>query len=148
MALAVKNPPVNVKDIRDSGSIHWWQRSPGGEHVKPLQYPCLESPMERGTWWATVHRVPKIRTQLKQLSTLTHVYIALCQICFLIIQHICVDNIITCLQLSTCLYLYVECVYIYICVCVCIEYVYITKIMFFIIYILIANTTLFTFGVN
>ena len=116
----VENPPVNVKDIRDSGSIHWWQRSPGGEHVKPLQCPCLESPMERGTWWATVHRVPKIRTQLKQLSTLTHVYIALCQICFLIIQHICVDNIITCLQLSTCLYLYVECVYIYVCVCVCV----------------------------
>ena len=39
-------------------------RSPGGGHGNPLQYSCLENPMDRGTWWATVHRVTKCRTRL------------------------------------------------------------------------------------
>ena len=39
-------------------------RSPGGEHGNPLQYSCLENPMDRGAWWATVDRVAKSRTQL------------------------------------------------------------------------------------
>ena len=37
-------------------------RSPGGGHGNPLQYFCLENPMDRGAWWATVHRVPKSQT--------------------------------------------------------------------------------------
>ena len=44
-------------------------RSPGGGHYNPLQYSCLENPVNRGVWWATVHKVAKSWTQLKQLGT-------------------------------------------------------------------------------
>ena len=40
-------------DIRDVGLIHGLGRSPGGGHGNPLQYFCLENPMDRGTWWAS-----------------------------------------------------------------------------------------------
>ena len=50
----VKNLPANVGDIRDVGSIPRSGRSPGGEHGNPLQYSCLENPMDRGAWLATV----------------------------------------------------------------------------------------------
>ena len=53
----VKNPPVNSRDIRDVGWIPESGRSRGGENGNPLQYSCLENPMDRGAWWATVHRV-------------------------------------------------------------------------------------------
>ena len=46
-------------------------RIPGGGHGNPLQYSCLENPMDGGAWWATVHRVAKSWTQLKQFSTHT-----------------------------------------------------------------------------
>ena len=52
--LVVKNLPANVGDIRDVGSIPRSERSPGGEHGNPLQYSCLENPMDRGAWLATV----------------------------------------------------------------------------------------------
>ena len=71
MALVVKNPPANAGDIRDTGSTPVSERSPGGGHGNPLQYSCLEIPMDRGTWWATGHRVAKSQTQLQQLSTHT-----------------------------------------------------------------------------
>ena len=61
----VKTPPANAGDIRDMGSIPWLERSPGGGHGNPLQYSCLENPMDRGAWWATVLRVAKSQTQLK-----------------------------------------------------------------------------------
>ena len=51
----VKNLPANEGDIRDAGSIHGTGRYPGGGHGNPLQYSCLENPMDRGAWWATVH---------------------------------------------------------------------------------------------
>ena len=60
----VKNLPANTGDIRDAGSIPGSGRSPGGGPGNPLQYSCLENPMDRGTWWATVHGVAKSRTQL------------------------------------------------------------------------------------
>ena len=60
--LVVKNPPVNARDIRDAGLIPAWGRSPGGGHGNPLQYSCLENPMDRGGWWATVHRVTESDT--------------------------------------------------------------------------------------
>ena len=60
----VKNPPANGGDIRDMGSIPGLGRAPGGGHDNPLQYSCLENPMGRGAWWATVHRVAESRTQL------------------------------------------------------------------------------------
>ena len=44
-------------------------RFPGGGNGSPFQHSCLENPMDRGAWWATVHGVTKSRTQLKQLST-------------------------------------------------------------------------------
>ena len=55
----VKNPPDNAEDIRDVGSIPGSGRSPGGEHGNPFQYSCLENPMDRGVWQATIHRVVK-----------------------------------------------------------------------------------------
>ena len=66
---AVKNLPVNAGNIRDVGSIPGLRRSPGGGHGNPVQYSCLENPMDRGAWWARVHRVAKSGTQLKLLST-------------------------------------------------------------------------------
>ena len=48
MALVENNPPANARDIRDVGLIPGLGRSPGGGHSNPLQYSCLESPMDRG----------------------------------------------------------------------------------------------------
>ena len=47
VALAVKNPPANAGDVRDKGSIPVLGRFPGGGHGNPLQYSCLENPMDR-----------------------------------------------------------------------------------------------------
>ena len=57
VALVVKNLPANTGDARDVGSIPGLGRSPGGGHGSPLQYSCLENPMDRGAWQATVHRI-------------------------------------------------------------------------------------------
>ena len=57
-----KNPPANTGDIRDVGSIPGLGRSPGGGHGNPLQYSCLENPVDRGARQATVFRVAKRRT--------------------------------------------------------------------------------------
>ena len=65
----VKNPSDNAGAIRDIGSIPGLGRSPGGGQGNPLQYSCLENPMDRGAQRATVHGVAKSQTQLKQLST-------------------------------------------------------------------------------
>ena len=64
----VKNLSTNAGDIGDVGSIPGLGRSRGGGHGNPLQYSCLENPMDRGAWQATVHRVAKSWTRLKQLS--------------------------------------------------------------------------------
>ena len=48
----------------DPGSIPGWERSPEGGHGHPLQYSCLENPMDRGACWATVHSVEKSQTRL------------------------------------------------------------------------------------
>ena len=68
VVLVVKNPPTNAGDVRDASSIPGSGRAPGGGHSNPLQYSCLENPMDQGVWWATVHRVTKSWTQLKRLS--------------------------------------------------------------------------------
>ena len=62
MVLVVKSLPANVGDVRDTGSIPGSGRSPGGGHGNPVQYSCLESPMDRGTWQATVHGVAESDT--------------------------------------------------------------------------------------
>ena len=70
VAQVVKNPLANAGDIKDAGSIPGLGRSPGEGNGNTLQYSCLENPMDRRAWRATVHRVKKSRTRLKQLSTL------------------------------------------------------------------------------
>ena len=52
VALVVKSLSANAADVRDAGSIPGSGRSPGGRHSNPLQYSCLESPMDRGAWQA------------------------------------------------------------------------------------------------
>ena len=64
MVLVVKNLPPNAGDVSSSPGLG---RSPGEEHGNPLQYSCLENPMNRGAWQATVHRVTK--RHLKRLSS-------------------------------------------------------------------------------
>ena len=55
----VENPPANAGDTGDVGLITGSGRSPGGGNGNPFQYSCLGNPMDRGAWWATVHRVAK-----------------------------------------------------------------------------------------
>ena len=58
----VKNLLASAGDERDMGLIPGSGRSPGGGHGNPLQYSCLGNPMDRGAWWATIHRVTMSRT--------------------------------------------------------------------------------------
>ena len=53
----VKNLPANAGDARDMGSIPELGRALGEGNGNPFQYSCLGNPMDRGTWWATVHSV-------------------------------------------------------------------------------------------
>ena len=83
-------------DTADTGSIPGSGRSSGGGHGIPLQYSCLENPMDREAWWATVHRVTKSWTELKRLSK--HACIP-----------ICLDGIWTpCMCLCRCYKLYIH----------------------------------------
>ena len=64
----------SARNAGDLGSISGLGRSPGGEHGNPLQHSCLQNPMDRGAWRATVHGVTKSRTRLSnkaQLKTLS-----------------------------------------------------------------------------
>ena len=61
VVLVVKNPVANAED---AGSIPGWGRSPGRGNGSPLQYSCLENPMDRGAWQAAVHEVAKSPTRL------------------------------------------------------------------------------------
>ena len=56
----VKNLPANAGDTRDVGSVPGSGRSPGGGHGNPVQYSCLENPINRGAWGATVRRVAEL----------------------------------------------------------------------------------------
>ena len=56
----VKNLPANAGDIRDSGLTPGLGRSPGGGHGNPLQYSCLENPIDRGAWQAIVYGVTRV----------------------------------------------------------------------------------------
>ena len=67
VALGVKNQPANA------GSIPRWGISLGKGNGGPLQYSCLENPMDRGASWATVHGVTKSQTKIEQLT-----HISLC----------------------------------------------------------------------
>ena len=74
VVLVVKNLTANAGDSRDAAFIPRLGRSPGEEHGNPLQYFCLENPMDRGAWRATVRGVTKSWTQLKQLNTHRHTH--------------------------------------------------------------------------
>ena len=63
MSLVVKILLANAGDITDVSSIPGWGRSPGGHQGNPLQYSCLENPMDRGAWGSTAHKVAKSWTQ-------------------------------------------------------------------------------------
>ena len=58
----VKNSPANAGYIKNRSSNPRLGRYPIGGHGKPLQYSCLENPLDRGAWWAMVHRVAKSDT--------------------------------------------------------------------------------------
>ena len=55
----VKNSPANAADVGDVDLIHGLGGSPGEGNVYPLQYSCLENPMDRGAWWTIVHGIAK-----------------------------------------------------------------------------------------
>ena len=59
MTLLVKNLPANAGDVKEAVSVSGLGESPGGGHGNPLQYSCLENPMDRGAWQAAVNRVTK-----------------------------------------------------------------------------------------
>ena len=63
-----KKPSPSAGDIRDTGLIPASGRSSGGRHGNPLQYSCLQNPMERGAWQAAVRGDTKSSTRVKQLS--------------------------------------------------------------------------------
>ena len=85
----VKNPPANAGDTGHMGSIPGLGRSPGGKNGYPLQYSCLEYPMDRGAWKATVHGVTMGLTWLKWLGT---------HALTIVTQFLCLDK--NCFQLS------------------------------------------------
>ena len=70
-----KEPTCNAGDARDAGLISGSGRSPEGGYSNPLQYYCLENPMDRGAWWGAVHRVTQSWTCLKRLSMLASKYL-------------------------------------------------------------------------
>ena len=67
--LSGKESACNAGDTRVTGFILGSGRTTGGGHGNPLQYSCLENLMDRGDWWASVHRVTEIRIQWKWMST-------------------------------------------------------------------------------
>ena len=62
-----KNPPTNAGD---AGSIPVSGRSPEEGNGNPFHYSCLGNPMDRGTWWATVHRVAKESDKTQRLNNM------------------------------------------------------------------------------
>ena len=81
VTLIVKNPPTNTGDARDLGVSPGSGRPPREGNGSPLQYSCLENPMDRGAWRAIyiyiciVHGVAKSQTRLSDFHSLTHIYI-------------------------------------------------------------------------
>ena len=65
VVLVVKNLLASAGDERDSGSVPELGRSPGGGHGNPSWYSCMENSMDRGVWWAAVHKVAKSQTRLE-----------------------------------------------------------------------------------
>ena len=68
IAQLVKNLPANAGDTGDAGLIPDLGRSPRGGNGNPFQYSCLENPMDRGAWQATVYKVTKSQTRLNDFT--------------------------------------------------------------------------------
>ena len=64
----VKNPRAHAGDIKDAVSIPGLRRSPGEENGNPREYSCLENPIDKGAWRATVYGITKSLARLKELS--------------------------------------------------------------------------------
>ena len=96
VVLVVKSLPASAGDLGDVGLIPGSGRSPGGGQSNPLQYFCLENPMDRRSRQATVHRVAKSQTQLKQLSTTHSTFTYMC-----ILLHICILSHISSLPFAS-----------------------------------------------
>ena len=108
VVLVVKNPPPSAGDIRDVGSIPGSGRSPGEGNGNPLRYSCLENPMDRGAWWATVHGVARSCTWLSNFAPSICIYVYMYTYVYM---YICI-----------CMYVYVYiCIYMYICMYICIR---------------------------
>ena len=73
VVLVIKNPPPNAGGEKDMGLTPGSGRSPGRGNGNQLQYSCLENPMDRGAWQATVHGVARSQTRPKRLSTHIHI---------------------------------------------------------------------------
>ena len=71
VAPVVRDPLANAGDIRDVSSVSGSGGSPGEGHGNPLQYSCLENPMNRGAWWATVHGEAK-ESDMMEVTSCTH----------------------------------------------------------------------------
>ena len=74
----VKNPPASQGDTRDSVSIPGSGRSPGEGNGNPLQYSWMGNPMDRGAWWAMVHRVTKSWTHRRDLASMHTPHVHIC----------------------------------------------------------------------
>ena len=75
VALVVKYLPANAGDVRDMGSFPGSRRSPGGGHSNPLQYFCLENPMDRAAWQATVHEVGHKESDMTEATWHAHIHV-------------------------------------------------------------------------
>ena len=105
----VKNLPANAGDIRDAGLIPGLGRSAGGEHGNSRQYSCLENPMDRGAWRATVDGAVKSWIQPKLLSThaqwctrgfpLLYILVNVCYLCFFGDCHFDQCEVLICISL-------------------------------------------------
>ena len=70
VAQRLKHLPASACNPGDLGSIPGSGRSPEEGNGNPLQYSCLENPMDGGAWWAAVHRVTKSQTRLSDFTSL------------------------------------------------------------------------------
>ena len=71
---------ASARNVEDLGSIPWSGRSPGEGNGIPLQYSCLENPMDGGAWWATVHGVAKSQTRLSDFTFTFHFHFLSCHL--------------------------------------------------------------------
>ena len=74
VVLVVRNLSAKAGDMRNAGLIPGSGRSPGGGHGIPFQYACLDNPMDRGAWKATVRGFTRSKTRLQRLSTCAGVF--------------------------------------------------------------------------